>query len=417
MTTHLDLLTGESAAGLLDAAVATAGGELVDWRVRQVDHRPGSTTTVAYRATVRWNGVERSETLGASVGRARDGRKPGVVTLSDGDATVAVWRFPGDPALPALPRAFDPAAVEELLAGLGVGPRERAHPELKVRAYRPTRRAVLEATAASSRVFLKVLRPRKVADLHQRHVLLSRAGLPVPRPLGWSDDGLLVLSPLRGTEMRTAVRDGGRIPSPPEIMNLLDRLPAEVRDLPRRPAWSESAQHYAGVIGAALPAEAGRANDLAGAVAERLAERGTGADPTHGDLYEAQIMLTDGHVTGLLDVDSAGPGHRADDLACLVAHLDVLSLVGGSDPEQVARAARMHKLAADYAAGFVTAPGSRGADRSDLAARVAGVLLSLATGPHRVQERHWQAATSRRLDVVAAWLDGSRLAAAGVGHA
>ncbi|MFJ3408010.1 phosphotransferase [Promicromonospora sp. NPDC090134] len=417
MNTHLDLLTGESAAGLLDAAVATAGGELVDWRVRQVDHRPGSTTTVAYRATVRWNGVERSETLGASVGRARDGRKPGVVTLSDGDATVAVWRFPVDPALPALPRAFDPVAVEELLAGLGVGPRERAHPELKVRAYRPTRRAVLEATAAASHVFLKVLRPRKVADLHQRHALLSRAGLPVPRPLGWSDDGLLVLSPLHGTEMRTAVRDGGRIPSPSAILDLLDRLPAEVRDLPRRPAWSESAQHYAGVIGAALPAEAGRASDLAGAVAARLAERGAGADPTHGDLYEAQIMLTDGRVTGLLDVDSAGPGHRADDLACLVAHIDVLSLVGGSDPTHVARASRMRRLAADYAAGFVTAPGTRGADRSDLAARVAGVLLSLATGPHRVQERHWQAATSRRLDVVAAWLDGSRLATAGVGGA
>jgi len=415
VTTHLDLLTGDSAAGLLDAAVATAGGELVDWRVRQVDHRPGSTTTVAYRATVRWDGVTRSETLGASVGRSRDGRKPGVVTLSDGDATVAVWRFPGDPGLPALPRAFDPAAVEELLAGLGVGPEARANPELSVRAYRPTRRAVIEARTPGARVFLKVLRPRKVADLHQRHALLSRAGLPVPRPLGWSDDGLLVLSPLHGTEMRAAVRDGGRIPTPAEVLDLLDRLPAEVRDLPRRPAWSESAEHYAGVIGAALPPEAGRAADLAGAVQERLAERGTGTDPTHGDLYESQIMLTDGRITGLLDVDSAGPGHRADDLACLVAHLDVLSLV--RDTTQADRAARMRKLAAEYAAGFVAAPGSRGADLSDLSARVAGVLLSLATGPHRVQEQGWQAATSRRLDVVAGWLDGSRLARSGAGRA
>lgn len=414
MNTHLDLLTGESAAGLLDAAVATAGGELVDWRVRQVDHRPGSTTTVAYRATVRWDGVTRSETLGASVGRARDSRKPGVVTLSDGDATVAVWRFPDDPALPALPGAFDPAGVEELLAGLGVGHQARAHPELKVRAYRPTRRAVIEARAAAARVFLKVLRPRKVADLHRRHDLLSRAGLPVPRPLGWSDDGLLVLSPLRGTEMRAAVRDGARIPSPDDVLDLLDRLPAEVSDLPRRPAWSESAEHYAGVIGAALPAEAGRAADLAGAVGARLAERGTGTDPTHGDLYEAQIMLTEGRITGLLDVDSAGPGHRADDLACLVAHLDVLSLVRGTDPAQSTYAARMRRLAADYAAAFAAAPQGRGADRGDLSARVAGVLLSLATGPHRVQERGWQAATSRRLDAVAGWLDGSRLAA-GVG--
>jgi hypothetical protein len=76
----------------------------------------------------------------------------------------------------------------------------------------------------------------------------------------------------------------------------------------------------------------------------------------------------------------------------------------------------MRRLAADYAAGFVAAPGGRGADRSDLAARVAGVLLSLATGPHRVQERDWQAATSRRLDVVAGWLDGSRIARSGVGR-
>jgi hypothetical protein len=81
----------------------------------------------------------------------------------------------------------------------------------------------------------------------------------------------------------------------------------------------------------------------------------------------------------------------------------------------MARATRMRRLAADYATGFVTAPGGRGVDPRDLAARVAGVLLSLATGPHRVQERNWQAATSRRLDVVAAWLDGSRLATAGAG--
>lgn len=412
MTTHLDLLTGESAADLLDAAVATAGGELVDWRVRQVDHRPGSTTTVAYRATVRWDGVTRCETLGASVGRSRDGTKPGVVTLTDGDATVAVWRFPDDPALPALPAAFDPVRVEELLEGLGVGHQARAHPELGVRAYRPTRRAVIEARAAAARVFLKVLRPRKVADLHRRHELLSDAGLPVPRPLGWSDEGLLVLSPLRGTEMRAAVRDGARIPSPDEVLDLLDRLPDEVRDLPRRPAWSESAEHYAGVIGAALPAEAGRAADLAGAVGARLAERGPGTDPTHGDLYESQIMLTDGRITGLLDVDSAGPGHRADDLACLVAHLDVLSLTRSKDAAQAEQASRMRRLAADYATAFVAAGDGRGADRADLCARVAGVLLSLATGPHRVQERDWQTATSRRLDAVAGWLDGSRLAAA-----
>jgi hypothetical protein len=43
-------------------------------------------------------------------------------------------------------------------------------------------------------------------------------------------------------------------------------------------------------------------------------------------------------------------------------------------------------------------------DAGDLAARVAGVVLSLATGPHRVQEKEWEESTRRRLDVVEHWV-------------
>jgi hypothetical protein len=38
--------------------------------------------------------------------------------------------------------------------------------------------------------------------------------------------------------------------------------------------------------------------------------------------------------------------------------------------------------------------------------RTAGVLLSLATGPHRVQQDGWEAATTARLDLVERWLSG-----------
>ncbi|MDO8145694.1 MULTISPECIES: phosphotransferase [Isoptericola] len=395
----LDLLTGEEATELLATAVSTAGGELVDWSVRQVDHRPGRSTTVAYRARVRWGeGVEagrvRTETLGASLGRPGDQQVPGVLTLDDGEHAVAVWRFPGDPALPALATAYDAEAVATLLGDLGVPEVARGPVTLRVRAYRPTRRAVIEASTPGARVFLKVVRPEKVDDLHARHALLAGAGLPVPKPLGRSADGLLVIAPLSGESMRHAVRDGGAVPSAAEVVTMLDRLPDSVAELPLRTSWSENAGHYASVIGAAMPAEADRARHLAETIATRIAGQRPD-EPTHGDLYEAQVMLADGRITGLLDVDSAGPGRRADDLACLVAHIETLSLLRGWDNE------RLHALALEYAAGFAGQ-----VEPVELSARIGGVLLSLATGPHRVQEADWPLQTSRRLDAVERWLGG-----------
>jgi hypothetical protein len=41
---------------------------------------------------------------------------------------------------------------------------------------------------------------------------------------------------------------------------------------------------------------------------------------------------------------------------------------------------------------------------AELRYRVAAVVLSLATGSHRVQERAWPATTRRRLDLAENWL-------------
>ena len=48
--------------------------------------------------------------------------------------------------------------------------------------------------------------------------------------------------------------------------------------------------------------------------------------PVHGDFYEANIFVSPdaSHVTGVIDVDSLGPGHRVDDWACLLGHMSVL---------------------------------------------------------------------------------------------
>jgi hypothetical protein len=57
----------------------------------------------------------------------------------------------------------------------------------------------------------------------------------------------------------------------------------------------------------------------------------------------------------------------------------------------------------------------RTVDPVELRARTAGVVLSLATGPHRVQEDGWPAATRARLDLAERWLDSADRACTATG--
>lgn len=366
-------LTGEEVGGLL--ADALGGDELLSWRVRQVDHRPGSRTTVAYDAAVRGSRGEHRQVLAASTSGSE----------------VAVWRFPLDPALPALATAVDEQAVRALLTSYGVRP---GPIRLDVRSYRPRRRAVVEVQAPGRRLFLKVLRPKAVPALHERHRILGAAGLPVPRALGWTEQGLLVLEALSGTPLRTRLRQGGSpAPEGEDLLALLDRLPPEVCGLPRRRSWTDAAGHYAGVLAAALPSEADRAAGIATGVQAVTGDRPAG-EPSHGDFYETQLLLEGARVSGLLDVDTAGPGRRADDLACLVAHVAVLAQMEPAHRETTEALGERWLTAFD-----------RRVDPVDLRARVAGVVLSLATGPHRVQQPGWQDATRDRLELAEQWLE------------
>ncbi|MFP5334877.1 MAG: aminoglycoside phosphotransferase family protein [Actinomycetes bacterium] len=403
MTDTLRLLTGDDAGGLLAAAVETAGGRLVTWRAKQVDHRPGTGTTVAYAARVAWADREQEETLAASAGIATDCEHPGVLLLSDGATDVAVWRYPFDPGLPALTLACDLPAVHALLLDLGLADPASSpgDVELLTRAYRPRRRAVVEARfpardGGTGRAFLKVARPDRVADLHRRHQLLVDAGVPVPRPLGWNDDGLLVLTALPGKGLRRQLRArGAAAVDAGDLLGVLNALPAELLEMPRRASWTDGAEHYARVIGAAVPDEAERAAALARAVRDGLAAQDEPVVPVHGDFYEAQLFADGGHLTGVLDVDSAGPGHRADDLACLLAHVEVLAQIHTADAD------RLREAVAGWLPVMEADPAT---DPTALRLRTAGALLSLATGPHRVQQSGWQEATGRRLDLVERWL-------------
>jgi aminoglycoside phosphotransferase (APT) family kinase protein len=151
-----------------------------------------------------------------------------------------------------------------------------------------------------------------------------------------------------------------------DFVGLLDSLPSAVTDLPRRPAWAHRCLDYADAVAAG-----GRWAARARAVGDAVRAQSRTADlgpvvPTHGDFHEGQLTVRRGPagwaITGLLDVDTVGPGHRVDDLACLIAH----AVAMGEPGERVALRWESDALAL--------------ADRDVLRARTAGVLLSLAAG-------------------------------------
>ncbi|MDQ7904452.1 phosphotransferase [Phytohabitans sp. ZYX-F-186] len=382
------LLTGPDAGDLL--GVALHPGRLLSWRARQVDHQPGRGCTAAYEVRVRWpDGRDTHERMAACTGRV----PAGVTVLDDGAERVGVWRYPYDPDLPALATAADGTAVAALLDGFGLG---GGPVRLALRAYRPRRRAVIEAVGERGRLFLKVVPPGRVRRLHERHRTLVAAGVPAAPSLGHTPDGLLVLQALPGRTLRQALRHGFPVlPPASAVLALLDRLPAELASGRRRRTWAEKAPHYAAVVGAALPPAGERAAALAAAIG---AEGGRGAVvPVHGDLYEAQLLVAGDRVTGLLDIDTAGAGERLDDLACVLGHLSVLADL--YRPQATA----INRLGARYLGAF-----ERSVDPADLRYRTAAVVLSLATGPHRVQEPGWPAATQRRLDLAERWVASAR---------
>lgn len=394
----LALLTGPDAGDILRAALAPAGGQLLDWRPTHVDYQPRSGSTAGYAARVRWvDGRVTHERFGAFTGTPPDR----ALTVGNGEDQVTVWRFPYDPYLPGLATGYDPAGAAALAAAYRLG---EAPPRVSVRAYRPRRRAVIALTGPNGQVFLKVVRPHRVAALHERHRLCGRAGVPVPRSLGYTPSGVLVLSPLAGRSLRDALRHGDdAAPSAEAVVGLLDRLPAELVDSPPRPGWAERAAHYAEVMAGILPDQAAQARHLA---TEIMAARGPRPIvPVHGDLYENQLWVATGRITGLLDIDTAGPGQRLDDLACLLGHLAVLAQI------RPAQAAAIDRLTERYLAAFEAALGATGetaADPVDLRHRVAAVVLSLATGPHRVQEPGWPGATRSRLELAVRWVESAR---------
>ncbi len=380
------LLTSADVGPLLTAAVQHAGGELVTWTLDHVDANPAQSTTATYSALIDWSYGRREELLGVSARASGPVDTDAAAEIfADGKREVAVWIYPNDPDLPGLARAAYAESMAELcnehrVFRVPVTPRQLS---LEMIGYRPRRRAVLRVQAGSEVAYVKVLRGRLFDDVVTRHLVLANAGVPVAPILATTDDHLLILAELPGRPLAKAVFDAADPCSAEALINLLDSMPARVNDLPRRPPWSDALGHYARMVSQAVPALEPRLEWLIEQIDGGLYAIPQGNEPTHGDFHEGQVHVDRGRIVGLLDTDTLGPGRRADDLACLIAHLSTIQRMNA------AQEARVHTLIRKWVPVF----DSR-VDPTELRLRAAAVIISLATGPFRSQEPDWERETA-----------------------
>lgn len=395
----LQLLLGEPAGDLWSAVLAPLGGRLRTLRPTNVSLQPDGAATVQFSAAVTWaDGRETRESLAATTGaRIPDGAA--VLEGTSGGQTVQVglWRWPLDPGLPGLAWAASAAAAGVRLGELGL---PATGLRLQLRSYRPGRRAVVEARSTEAQgpaggLFLKVVRPSVVDRLVARHEVLAGA-VPAPPVLAATPDGVVVLPGLAGTPMRALLSgNGGAPPDADELDRVLDALPAAVAGLTPRGRRTPGdglarAGDHAAVLGMVAPELRSRLNALTAILT--TADRGDHElVPVHGDFYESQLLVDRGAVVGLLDVDTAGCGHRVDDWANLLAHLAVLEQV----LPRPGTTARYRRQIAEAAL--------RRWPAEQLRPRISALLLGLATGPFRVQQAGWPELTSARLALAEEW--------------
>ena len=386
---ELGLVLGNGSA-LIEAALEPSMALASDATPLQVRFVPGRSVVAQLSATVKTGSDEiRTDTFVASIGLRV---APGTAIVTVGGIDIAIWRLPADPFLPGLRSVTVPELASRLLEQLGIDPTGIT---LRRRAYRPGRRAVMELRTPRDRVFAKVVRPARVAELQRLHTSLAGRA-PIPTSLGWSEtSGIALLQALDGRPLRRAIEDGQKpLPSPGSLIELLAtvEIPTNGRT---RPSLLERAANHAALVSTICPDLQPRVQTLTRSIAE-MADTET-PQTIHGDFHSSQIMVSGGSITGLVDIDTVGSGERTDDLANLLAHLAALASA------RPAIANNVTGYGVDLASAFDAVT-----DPRQLRLRVAAALLGYAGGPFRVQETQWREATAKRIQVAEQWLDAAK---------
>lgn len=228
-----------------------------------------------------------------------------------------------DPALPELEHLTTPEGAAEALAAFGFEPPV----QISVLAHRKGRRAVVKLSHADGEVFCKLMQPEVAKPLAQHHRSLRKAGLPVPRVIGYTDGGALFIATSEGTPGPDAVM----AEEPEVILDAIDRLRDEFAAAgmtgPARASVATRIDWFLEQLQIALPQHAELLDSLSlqlGPVQHAPSSRLTGI---HGDLHIGQLFFDDGDVSGVIDVDTAGLGEPDNDAANFIGHAIASALI------------------------------------------------------------------------------------------
>jgi hypothetical protein len=368
----VEILLGPEARGPLEAVMEATGSRVGSFRPRQVTWWPGRSITVRYVLEDR-DGTPLPQVVVTAGSIPTD-----AALIQADDVTVGAWALPNDPGLPGLASVLDPRTIRPMLSDLGIRPQRVS---LQLRAYRPTRRAVVQVDTERIRIFVKLGKPRAIRRLHDTHRLLAGT-LPVPDSLGYDPElGILVMPAGRGETLRHTLDVAGPVPEPPILDALIADLPEPLPGGRSRSPIGKLGS-LVGLLRLLVPDQSERLDDLVGAIGE---EDDTVRVPVHGDYHDGQLLIDGGAVTGLLDVDTHAFGHPADDPATMLGHL---------------RSRGAHSASPAGVAGFASDLERlwvHRLDPSDLRRRTTAVMLGLATGPFRVQSEDWPAQIRQRI--------------------
>lgn len=308
---------------------------------------------------------------------------------------AVAWCFPEDPGLPRLPALVDGAALEKRFAAV-TGHGSAAPLSWRLLSYLPGERCTLRIeSGAEAAVVAKLSDPETAAAGHR--LALRLWGLPgrrfsLPRPLALeAEEGVRweAFSPGRRIEQEFSGRDlAGLARRVAPALAALHAAPGE--GLPDRGRAQLLARLRSKVLpriaGAVAPALV-EAEVLAAELErlERTLPRDSSTGLIHGDFHVANL-LADGEGIVFLDLDSAGRGEAARDLAHFAGRLLLMALVRR---EQLGDAAA---AAGELVAAYATA---RGRPVSDpvfawymaallLAAQARTCIRHCAPGLHRL---------------------------------
>lgn len=374
----------DNAAAILTRLVAESGRELVDFAQKDVEPvNEGFIVGFSCGVRTRDDAIERL-TIYVNTSPSAPTDEHTVELVDASGRRLTAWAYPQDPALPSLPAVSYPEAAGVVLSKFGIAA-EGA--KLRMEAYRPGKRAVLRVETATDRWFAKVVHPSLASSIHDLHERFRAAGVPVPRSLGFSEAGLVLLGELPGVPAIDVFERIDRA----RFARGLDELTQHIASVPvsigARESLARRVDWYAERMQETAPLFGRQTARLAQAVAERYRSTPLPRPVSiHGDLHLGQIFVDETDpslITGILDIDTAGLGDPADDRGALFGHV-VVSGIDRTRQTDAGRALaafadelragwggdqRVAAIAATHLMGHALANAGRGDDRGNASAQ------------------------------------------------